>query len=353
MKRISVLFILCLSFVFSLHAQQSDPSLLTLERIMSSREFAGQFFGPARWLEDGSGYTTLEASPTLKSARDIVRYNPESGKREILIAAERFIPEGATEPLNIENYEWSDDGKQLLIFTNSERVWRANTRGDYWALDLRSWKLSKLGGDAPPSTLMFAKVSPDGKNVCYVRQNNVYVEDLTTHRITQLTNDGSTTIINGTSDWVYEEEFFLRDCTRWSPDSKRIAFWQFDASGVRDYYLINDTDSLYSRVIPIQYPKVGTTNSSCKVGVVSATGGPITWFNVPGDPRNNYIARMEWAANSQEVILQHLNRLQNKLDLMVGDAQTGNARTILVDEDKTWVEVVDDLKWLDGGKQFT
>ena len=146
---------------------------------------------------------------------------------------------------------------------------------------------------------MFAKFSPDGGRVAYVRENNLYVENLGDGRITQLTKDGSRTIINGTFDWVYEEELSLRDGFRWSPDGRRIAYWQLDASGVRDFLLINNTDSLYSFTIPVQYPKAGTTNSAARAGVVSADGGPTVWLKVPGDPRNNYIARMDWAASSE------------------------------------------------------
>ena len=157
----------------------------------------------------------------------------------------------------------SPDRKRLLLFTNSRKVWRQNTRGDFWVLDLATWRLRKLGGhSAAPSTLMFAKFSPDGGRVAYVREHDLYVEQIADGRITRLTQDGSRTIINGTFDWVYEEELDLRDGFRWSPDGRRIAFWQLDASGVRDFDLINDTDSLYSFVVPVQYPKAGTTNSA-------------------------------------------------------------------------------------------
>jgi dipeptidyl-peptidase-4 len=257
-------------------------------------------------------------------------------------------------PLAVEDYSVSPDGKQLLVFTNSQKVWRENTRGDFWALDLASGSPRKLGGAAAkPSTLMFAKFSPDGGRVAYVRENNLYVENLADGGITQLTRDGSRTVINGTFDWVYEEELGLRDGFRWSPDGKRIAYWQLDALGVRDFLLINNTDSLYSFTIPVQYPKTGTTNSAARVGVVSASGGNTTWLQVPGDPRNHYIARMDWAAGSNEVVLQQLNRLQNTNNVMLGEAATGRVRSVLVERDSAWTDVVNDLRWVDGGKSFT
>ena len=189
-----------------------------------------------------------------------------------------------------------------------------------------SGALKQLGGaDAKPSTLMFAKFSPDGGRVGYVRENNLYVEDLASGGITALTTDGSRTLINGTFDWVYEEELmnYYADGWRWSPDGSSVAFWQLNADSVKNFYLVNNTDSIYSTVIPIQYPKVGETNSAARVGVVSAAGGTIRWLEIEGDPRNHYIARMEWAGNSDEVILQRLNRLQNRNEVMLGDARTG------------------------------
>ena len=338
---------------FTLYAQTEDPSILTLERIFSSREFRSERFGPARWLVDGSGYTTLEKSEECIDRDDIVKYEPKTGRREIFVPASRLIPPGESSPLGIADYAWSSDGRWLLIFTNTKRVWRRNTRGDYWVVNLSTWEMYQLGGDAKPSTLMFAKFSPDGKWVGYVFENNLYVESIHNHSISQLTFDGSHTIINGTFDWVYEEEFGLRDGFRWSPDSKSIAYWQLDAEGVGVFYMINNTDSVYSFIIPVQYPKVGTTNSDCRVGVVSAYGGPTRWFDVPGDPRNNYIARMEWAASSEDIVIQRLNRLQNTNEIMLGDARTGEMRTILTERDDAWLNVVDDLKWLDKGKYFT
>jgi len=339
-------------------AQQpgADSSRLTVERIYGGAEFRPGSFGPMRWLDAGAAYTTLEKAADGRG-RDIVRYATESGTREVLVPASRLIPAGDTAPLVIEGYSWSPDGSKLLVFTNSRQVWRTNTRGDYWVLDRSTWRLRKLGGGAPPSTLMFAKFSPDGRRVGYVRQFNLYVEDLASGRIAQLTRDGSRTVINGTFDWVYEEELGLQDGWRWSPDGRSIAFWRLDAAGVRTFDLIDDTDSLYSFVKPVQYPKAGETNSAARVGVVSAAGGPTRWMQVSGDPRNNYIARMEWAPAvgpraRAELIIQHLNRLQDTVEVMLADAVTGRVRTIFTDTDSAWTEIFPGLTFLPGGRDF-
>ncbi len=345
----------------ALAAQQAptDSSLLTVERIYGTAEFRSQSFGPLRWLADGRSYTTLERS-AAGAGQDLVRYDAASGAREVMIPAARLVAPGDTTPLEVEEYSWSSDGNRLLVFTNSQQVWRTNTRGDYWVLDRTTWKLTKLGGDGPASTVMFAKFSPDGGRVGWVRygEYNLYVEDLGTGRITRLTGDGSRTTINGTFDWVYEEELGLQDGWRWSPDGQWIAYWQLDATGVRDYPLYNTTDSLYAYMSPVQYPKAGETNSAGRAGVVSAAGGATRWLAIPGDPRNNYIARMEWAPpaagrrGAGELLIQHLNRLQNTLQVMVGDAGSGAVRTIHTERDSAWVEVFEALTFANGGRDI-
>jgi len=347
--------------------ESGDGSILNLERIFTAGEFDAKKFGPIRWLEDGSGYTTLEDSEAPaqgKSAqsgneseddrtKDIVRYEPESGARDVIVPSRRLIPKGESQPLEIDGYSWSPDGKKLLVFTNTERVWRRNTRGDYWVLHLTNWDLQKIGGEAEPSTLMFAKFSPDGGRVAYVRERNLYVQNLNDLRITQLTDDGSDMIVNGTSDWVYEEEFSLRDGFRWSPNGKSIAYWQFNTEGVRDFHLINYTESLYPKLTTFKYPKVGQKNSACRVGVISSHGGQTRWLRVSDDPRNNYIPRMEWAENSRTIVLQQLNRLQNTNAVMLANVRRNRLRTILTEKDEAWVDVGDNLKWLDDGRRFT
>lgn len=370
---LAVLLLLALPLTAAGTEAKTDPSQLTLKRIFTDKEFEAESFGPAQWLDHTSGYTTLEdavdgigqkgKSKKGKSQKvegqDIVHYHPETGRRTILVPAAQLVPGGETKPLEIAGYSWSAHGKQLLVFTNTARVWRRNTRGDYWIFNMKTRKLRKLGAFAEPSTLMFAKFSPDGTRIAYVCKNNIYVEHLEETgpdgkpKISALTSDGSETVINGTFDWVYEEELDLRDGFRWSPDGKHIAYWQLDASGIKTFYMINNTDTLYPELIPVQYPKVGTVNSACKVGVVSSAGGETRWFQLDGDPRNHYIARMDWADSSREIIMQRLNRRQDTIHVMMGDIGTGNLKIVLTEKDDAWVNEVDDLVWLDNGKYFT
>ena len=349
------LFVLLLLLPTAVLSQQPAPdtSRLTVERIFAGDEFEPARFGGFRWLKDGNSYARLEPSPTSKGSMDLVRYEAATNKRDVLLAAQLLTPKGETKALAVNGYEWSTDSRRVLIYTNSKKVWRLNTKGDYWVLEPSSGKLTKLGGDAKPSTLMFAKFSPDGTRVGYVRENDLYVENIDTGKITRLTSNGSPTMINGTSDWVNEEEFNLRDCWRWSPDGKSIAFWQFDASGIEDFILLNNTTGLYPSLTRIPYPKAGTTNAAVRVGVISAEGGNIRWMQTPGDPRNTYLVSVDWTADSREIYLQHFNRLQNTLTLLVADAASGNVRSILVEKDEAWVDLeLPSMIWLDGGKRF-
>lgn len=321
-------------------SKEKPNPLLSLDRLYGKPEFSAKSYG-VKWLEAGQGYVRLEKSKATKEARDIVRVDPATGKREILVAAKALIPEGKKKPLAVSGYTFTMDLAKVLIYTNTRRVWRVHSRGDYWVLDRASGKLHQLGGkEAPEATLMFAKFSPaDSNRVAYVRDKNVYVEDLATGRIEVLTKRSRDTVINGTFDWVYEEELGLRDGFRWSPDGKRIAYWQMNEEGVKEMHMINNVPGNYPQVVTFRYPKVGETNASARVGVVSADGGETTWVRVEGDPRNHYIARMDWADNSKELLLQRLNRLQNRNAVMIADAATGKARTVYTDRDEAWIEV--------------
>lgn len=325
---------------------------LTLEDIYTNNLYRVKGYGPLRWMKDNKGYSTLEFNTTA-NGYDIVRYDVLSGARTILVNATQLQPAGAAKPLSIDNYIWSEDNTQLLLFTNTRKVWRQNTRGDYWVLNLATGKLKQLGKGLEEATLMFAKFSPDGSRVAYVSKQNIYVENISKGLIVPVTKDGGGNIINGTFDWVYEEELDDRDGFRWSPDGKDIAYWQSDTKGVGTFYLIDNVDSNYSRPIPLPYPKVGTPNSAVKVGVVSAGGGQTKWFAVPGDPRNNYIARMDYIPGSSEVMIQQLNRLQNTNTVWVGNTKTLALKNILTDKDSAFVDIHDNIVWLDNTTAFT
>src|SRR5262245_6953241 len=337
----------------ALVAQQDPAAALDAQigRIFQSPDYQVPRFGPARWLANGDAYTTVERSAERADARDIVRYDASTGDRSVLIAGSRLVPPGAEKPLDIDDYVWSADGKRLLIFTNTRKVWRDNTRGDYWVLDIAGGTLKKVGRDAPEASLMFAKFSPDGSRVAYVRANNIYVERLDGGHVKQLTKDGSETTINGTSDWVYEEELGVRDAFRWSPDGTHIAFWQFDSTGVGIFSLINDTDTQYPVVTRVPYPKAGTTNSAARIGVVEADGGDVKWMKTLEDPRDSYLARLEWS-DANTLAIQQLNRLQNRNDFLMADRKTGEVKRTFRDESKTWVDVVDEVQWIDEGRAF-
>jgi dipeptidyl-peptidase-4 len=329
-----------------------SQTTLTLEDIYKNGTYRAEGYGPVRWMKDNKGYSTLEKNNEV-GGTDIIRYEAASGERSVLVSAKALIPEDGSNPLPIANYEWSSDNSKLLIFTNTRRVWRYHTRGDYWVLDLKSGNLTQLGKSVERTTMMFAKFSPDASRVGYVSKNNIFVENIQSGKITPLTTDGSDRIINGTFDWVYEEELSCRDGFRWSPDGTQIAYWQSDTEGTGTFYMINNVDSIYSQIIPLPYPKVGTDNSAVKVGVVSANGGETRWFDVPGDPKNNYLARMDFIPNSNEVMIQQLNRKQNTNRVWIGNTKTMALENIFTDRDEAFLDVHDNIIWLENEQYFT
>lgn len=305
------------------------------------------------WTDDGNAYLMI-------SQGSILKYDIAKRSETTIVTAKQLTPDGESNPLSFNIYSFSPDYKRLLIFTNTAKVWRYNTRGDYWLFDANTNKLWQLGKDLPAQSLMFAKISPDGTKAAYVSGHNIYMEDLTSGKTTELTATGTRKFINGTFDWVYEEEFGCRDGFRWSPDSKKIAFWQVDATKVRDYYMLNTTDSVYSIVIPVEYPKVGQPPSPVKIGVITVDNGSTKWMDVPGDPQQHYIPRMEWADNSTQVVLQQLNRKQNESKLFFCDINNGKANNFYTENDKAFIDIKsrwndDDptgWDWMNNGKDF-
>lgn len=350
MKKNILLLVLVFSLINILAIGQNKE--LNLEEIFKERKFSTKYFGPIRWLENGSEYTTLESSADAKGS-DIIKYNPKTGERIIIVSARDLVPNGESKALSIRDYSWSDDSKKLLIFTNTKRVWRYHTRGDYWVLDLQTGNLQQIGKELKTSTLMFAKFSPDALKVAFVSEQNIYMEELATQKMIAITIDGGGHIINGTFDWAMEEELSLRDGFRWSPDGESIAYWQLNSEGIGTFNMINNIDSIYPTFVPVLYPKVGTTVSSSKVGVIDIKTLKTKWMNIPGDDRDHYIARMDWAHSSQEIIIQQLNRAQNTNKVFLGDKESGDVQLIHTEKVNTWLDVYDDLTWFDDGKYFS
>ena len=311
--------------------------------------------GGINWTPDGNSYFRNEGG-------EIVKYTLPQNTKTVIVKKDNLKPAGADKPLTVRNFKFLADNSKVLIYTNTKKVWRLETRGDYWLLDMSSNKLKKLGISKPASSLMFAKLSPDGKKVAYVSEYNLYVEDLATGKITAITKNGNRKLINGTFDWAYEEEFFCRDGFRWSTDSKQIAYWQIDAQGTKDYLMINNTDSIYPQAVPVEYPIAGEPPSKYKIGVADIATVTTKWMKIPDDTIwRTYLPRMEWAANSTELIIQHLNRKQNESNIMLCDVKSGASKTIYNEKDAAWIDILPlwdtdygngGWDWLSNGQEF-
>ena len=313
-----------------------EKDMISLESIFSSSTYVDEAFDRPRWWKEGSHFTTLkkvrssESSAPLTASdltatttsagasgmyvNEVMWHDAATGAVEPLVTLSQLVPPGRETPLLIDNYSTSADRSKVLIFTESERVWRINTRGAYWVLDLTASpdspeRLVQLGATfTNPKGLMFATFSPDASKVAYVYENNIYVEDLRSHIYKALTSDGNEDIINGTFDWVYEEEFGMYCGFRWSPDGSSIAYWRLDQTDVPVVNIINNTDEMYPKLNPIHYPKAGDKNASFRIGVVASDGGSTLWLSLPGDSRDDYVADMDFH-RSGKIVMQQVWRL--------------------------------------------
>jgi len=326
--------------------------LKTIVFTLISFQIFAQIPANFQWLADGSGFRDVDDG-------EIIEVTLPSQQPKIIVSKAQLTPAGKSEPLSVRSYTMSKTGDKVLIYTNTKKVWRYDTRGDYWIVDLTARTIKQLGKGLPESSLMYAKLSPDGKKAGYVSKHNVYSEDIQTGKIKQLTKDGTDRIINGTFDWAYEEEFDCRDGFRWSDDSKSIAYWQLDARKIRNFLMINTTDSIYSFNVPVEYPKAGETPSPYKIGVVDVVSAQTKWMKIPGDPQNTYVPRMEWSGQPNELVIQQLNRKQNESTLFYINTTDGSAKPFHSEKDEAWIDIKsrweDDpmgWDWINDGKEF-
>ena len=313
------------------------------------------------WNESETGYFTIKDN-------NIVLVSTRGKEDKVILSSSQV------NNLEIESFSFSQSKNKILIFTQSVKVWRYNTRGDYWVYDFKKNEIQKLGRNMSGSSLMFAKFSPNERFVAYVSKEksesgirnsstsvNIYLESLDDRTIKKLTSsNGTKKLINGTFDWVYEEEFGCRDGFIFNEDGTRIAFWQIDANQVRDFYMINNTDSIYSYTIPVEYPKVGEDLTPARIGVINLTNEEITWMKIPGEQNKFYLPRMTWMPGRNDLMIQQLNRKQNHSKIYIANANNGSTELLMEEKDDAWVDlrsswpyqVQAGWKFINNGKEF-
>ena len=313
------------------------------------------------WNEEETGYYSIKEN-------NIMLISTEGEKDQLILSSSEVGD------IKIESFLFSQNKNKILLFTKSVKVWRYNTKGDYWVYDFKTKQGNKIGKSLPDSSLMFAKFSPNEKFVAFVSKEksdknirnsstsvNIYIENLEDNSIKKLTSsNGTEKLINGTFDWVYEEEFGCRDGFIFNESGNKIAFWQIDANQVRDFYMINNTDSIYSYTIPVEYPKVGEDLTPAKIGVINLDNGEIQWMNIPGESHKYYLPRMTWIPGKDELMVQQLNRKQNHSKIFVANSDTGESKLLMEEKDDAWVDlrsswpyqVQAGWKFINSGKEF-
>lgn len=295
-----------------------------------------------RWMNDGQYYTATEENA-------IVRYNIVDGSRSVLFEGSSHSVSGHEDGIKIEGYQFSADEKKILIKTDVEQIWRRSTRENYYVFDLKNQQTKKL--TSSEGKQQYAELSPKGDKAAFVRDNNLFWADLDSGNETQITEDGEfNKIINGASDWVYEEEFGFAKAWFWSPEGNRIAFYRFDEERVSEFFM-TQWGSLYPEEVEFKYPKAGEENSIVTIHVYHLDSDEITTMEI-GEEDDQYIPRINWTKDNNQLAIRRMNRLQNKLELLFANVVSGSSKVILTEESSAWVDIHDNLHFLDNGKQF-
>lgn len=306
---------------------------------ISDGTFSQKTVSNVNWMNDGQFYTALTDNKIVRY--DITGEEPDS-----------IIFDGTDKSLVIDGYEFSPDEKQMLLMTDRQSIYRRSYTALFYVVNFKDKSLEPLSENGRQS---YATFSPDGKMVAFTRDNNLFMVRLVNMAETQITDDGKKNeIINGSSDWVYEEEFSLTKAFFWSPDSRRIAYMRFDEREVKEYNMQKwNNVSLYPEDYKFKYPKAGEANSIMAVKVFDIEESEFVNVDL-GKETDIYIPRVQWTKNNTLLSVLRLNRLQNKLDIIHADARTGSTEVVFTDRSRTFIDMnfVDDLIYLNDGKYF-
>lgn len=337
LKRFSgYLLIILLVINFSAEAQKRN---LEVDTIFANRALMGKSLMGTKWMAGSNAFSYMKFDPA-KKGMVIYKYDIASGKDEIIVTPDDLKLEGEDSPVTLQNYEWSADNKLILI-TGTVPARRTKSGGSFFIYDTEKKKIIRqVSSEKDQVNIHF---SPDGKKVSFVRGNDLYVYHIDTDKEVRLTYDGSDVILNGLFDWVYEEEFSIIQAYEWSDDGKNIAFWKLDQSLVPEIK-IQKWDSLYLNFIDMRYPKAGAVNSTVGIGVGNAETGKVTYLDL-GTEKDIYIPRINFTADPSKLMVQRLNRLQNKLELIVYGVDNPSGKVIYTESDSCWVDVTDDLSF--------
>lgn len=320
---------LCLLLLVSANLNAQTKKDVTLEDIWKNYTFSARSVGGFRSMNNGINYTVLERT---KNGIEIVKYNyADENKKETLVASANLVLDNKT--VSIDDYEFSADEKKLMIASEMEAIYRHSAKASYYIYDLKTKSITQL---ADGEKIMYATFSPQANQVAFVKENNLYHIDLTTQKQTQLTFDGKKNeIINGASDWVYEEELELVRAFEWSPDGKKIAYFRFDETNVKEWSMKMYED-LYPEEVRFKYPKAGEENAKVSVIIYDIEKNK----HQPAKLTTNYeyISRINWASPTQ-LAIQTLNRHQNQLTISLADATTGNTKTTYEEKNEQYIEV--------------
>ena len=342
MHRIFISLILFIGVTSSVSSQNIKE--LTLQEIWASPTFRPAMVMGVSPMQDGKHYSTLNFDD---SGVSIEKYSYASGQKvgDIYAANSAKLPDGLEIPF--DEYTLSKDEKKMLVPTESEPIYRYSSRSAYVVIDLEKKTASLLSGGKQ----QYAAFSPNGNQVAFVRDNNLFVKDLISGKEDAITKDGKQNeIINGATDWVYEEEFALSQAFFWSPDGSKIAYLRFDERKVKEFNM-QTYGNLYPGLYTFKYPKAGEDNSKVNVFVYDAKLGRSVKMQT-GDNKDQYIPRIQWTSKGAELCVTRLNRHQNQLELLLANPFNGEVKTLLEETSETYIDVHDNLKFLQDGLRF-